>query len=246
MSVCVLVQTCDRYEPYWRGFWHFMEKHWDFRIPAPIRMFNEEKRAKTPDWCPQTLVGSGTFVENLKKTLSLVEEEHIFLMLEDFWPVAPMGRQMFDALYEEFVGRDLDALQVSNYAPYYTLRSEGRRLLGKPILDFCPKSDWVFNFQARFWKREVLEKLLVEPAISERAVGSAITAEMASDKLARESFDLKASLIHYLWYPLSGVAYRGEMTEFGSHLANILEIDSHVEAMVSRPDEVRSPQGYSR
>lgn len=242
MSVCVVVQTCDLYEPYWRGFWHFMQKHWDFDISAPIRMFNEEKSVKTPVWCPQTLLGRGTFVENLKKTLESVNEDHIFLMLEDFWPVAPMGKSMFDSLYQEFVERDLDALQVSNYAPYYTLRSEGRRILGKPLLDFCPKSEWVFNFQARFWKREVLERLLVEPHISERAVGSAITAEMASDMIARESCNLKVSLLHYLWYPLSGVAYRGKMTDFGLHLQNILELDSHVEEMLSRPDGVRSPQ----
>jgi hypothetical protein len=240
MSVCVVVQTCDLYEPYWRGLWHFMQKQWDFEIRAPIRMFNEEKKTKTPSWCTQTAIGQGTFVENLKKTISMTREDHIFLMLEDFWPIAPMTRKMFDCLYEEFKKQELDALQVSNYSPYYSLKHTGRTLLGRPVFDFCPKSEWIFNFQARFWKKDSLLRFLEEPQISERAVGSAITAEMAADQLARSSSSLKASLFHYLWYPLSGVAYRGKMTEFGSHLQNIVEIESYVDQIISRPDEVHS------
>lgn len=233
MSVAVLVQTCDRYRPYWDGFLHFMERHWDFGIGAPIFLCNEEEDVDLPPWCGQIKTGSGTFVENLKRSLEVVGEENVFLMLEDFWPIAPMGKGMFDDLYGEFRRRDLDALQVSNYTPYYTLsRSEGT-VRGDHLLDFDPTSEWVFNLQARFWKAEVLASCLVEPEISEKQVGSAITAEIASDESVRKRGGLKASLFHYLWYPLSGVAYRGQMTDFGKHLQNILEIDQHVAPMVS-------------
>lgn len=233
MSIAVVVQTCDRYRPYWGGFLHFMERHWDFDIKAPIFLCNEEEDVELPSWCGQFKTGSGTFVENLTRSLELVGEEHVFLMLEDFWPIAPMGRGLFDELYGEFRSRNLDALQVSNYTPYYTLSRSDRTVRGSCMLDFDPKSEWVFNLQARFWKTDVLRSCLVEPDISEREVGSAITAEMASDEAVRDRDGLKASLFHYLWYPLSGVAYRGQMTDFGRHLQNILEIDRHVAPMVS-------------
>lgn len=245
MSVCVVVQTCDLYEPYWAGFWNFMQKHWDFGISAPIRMFNEEKTAKAPHWCSQTLVGKGTFVQNLKKTIEQVQEDHIFLMLEDFWPVAPMTKKMFECLYDEFRDNDLDSLQVSNYTPYYKVRPTGRKILGVELMDFCHGSDWTFNYQARFWKKETLSRFLVEPLVSEREVGSAITAEMASDELAKADPDLKVRLFHYLWYPISGVSYRGQLTDFGRHLHNIVEIDEYVEAMLSRSDASGSLPGCS-
>lgn len=228
MSVAVVVQTCDRYEPYWGGLLHFMERHWDFGIDAPIYLCNEEADATLPNWCGQLKTGTGTFVENLKRSLDLVGEEHVFLMLEDFWPIAPMKKALFDSLYSAFKDRNLDALQVSNYTPYYKLRKSDGNAGGVKLLEFESDSEWIFNFQARFWKADTLRKCLVEPEISERTVGSAITAEIASDKFARKNIHLRAALFHYLWYPLSGVAYRGEMTEFGAHLRNIMEIDRHV------------------
>lgn len=235
MSVSVLIQTCDLYEPFWRGLWHFMERQWDFRIDAPVRMSNEEKKVETPPWCSQILTGRGTFVENLRKTVESIKEEHIFLMLEDFWPIAPMSKTLFDCLYDEFKRSRLDALQVSNFTPYYTVKRTGEKVLGNELLEFQNGSEWIFNFQARFWRRESLLKFLVEPEISERKVGSAITAEIEADKKARECKDFRVRLYHYLWYPLSGVSYRGELTDFGRHLQNIVEIDNYVDKMFSRP-----------
>lgn len=232
MSVCVLVQTCDRYKTYWPGFWHFMGKHWDFGIEAPIYFCNEEDESETPGWCRRILTGRGTFVQNLTRALEAIEEDEVFLMLEDFWPVAPMGRGLFDALYGEFRSTRLDALQVSNYTPYYKVRLSDRSIRGSELLAFEPDSEWLFNFQARFWRKEKLLDCLVEPEISEREVGSAITAEMAADRVARE-VGLKAALFHYLWYPLSGVSYRGQMTGFGKELQNILELDGHVQQMIN-------------
>lgn len=234
MSACVLIQTCDLYEPFWRGFWHFMEKQWDFDIEVPIYFCNEEKDANNPSWCEQIRTGRGTFVENLKKSLNMIEEDTVFLMLEDFWPIAPMRKLMFDSLLKEFEDLKLDALQISNYTPYYSLTKLDKEVLGQPLLRFEPHSEWLFNFQARFWKKEAILDCLVEPDISERIVSSAITAEMAADKIAREHRGLNVALFHYLWYPLSGVAYRGKLTEFGQQLENIVQIDKHVEALFNR------------
>lgn len=245
MSVCVAILSCDRYEPYWRGLWNFMGKHWDRSIEAPVRLFNETREAKTPPWCSQTLTGEATFTGNLRRAVELIDEDHVFLMLEDFWPIAPMTKAMFDSLYEEFVGSEVDALQVSNYTPYYTVTGSGREVMGQEVLDFLPGSEWIFNFQARFWRKEALLGFLAEPRVPESAVSSAITVEMASDEAARRAGGLRASLFHYLWYPLSGVAYRGEPTDFGRHLQNIVEIDDHVEKMFSQRGALSSRQGCS-
>jgi hypothetical protein len=235
MSASVLVLTCDRYRPYWDGFWHFMERHWDFGIDVPVYMCNESARADTaPGWCRQVLTGGATFVENLKRALETVGSDEVFLMLEDFWPIAPMKRELFWDLHGRFREGGWDALQVSNYTPYYKVRGTEIGVAGRTLLEFERDSDWIFNFQARFWRSGALYDALVEPEVSERAVGSAITAEMASDRRVRERGGMRACLYHYLWYPLSGVSYRGELTEYGRQLQNIVEIDRHVDGMFSR------------
>jgi hypothetical protein len=233
MKPPVIIQTCDRYKPYWGGFLHFMERHWDFSIGSKIFLCNEEEDFDLPDWCEQIKTGSGSFVQNLRKSVEQVGSDEVFLMLEDFWPIAPMSSLVFEELLLEFRSKNLDALQVSNYTPYYTLKASNTTVAGKKMMEFDPLSEWVFNFQARFWRAEKLLKFLVEPAMSEREANSAITVEIASDKKARAEGGLSAELYHYTWYPISGVAHRGVFTEFGKHLANIFNIDKHVEAVFS-------------
>jgi hypothetical protein len=149
-------------------------------------------------------------------------------MLEDFWPTAPMSARLFRGLYERFTSLNADALQTSSYLPYYKLKKTDE------LLEFEEDSEWIFNFQARFWKSSVFKQCLVEPEISEREVSSAITAEIASDRRARK-MKLKVYLHHYAWYPISGVAYRGEFTEIGRQMNNTARIDKFVRTKFSEP-----------
>lgn len=233
MNPPVLIQTCDLYKQYWGGLLHFMERQWDFGISAQIFLANEEEDVSLPSWCSQVKTGRGSFTENLRKSLLKIKSDEVFLILEDFWPIAPMSRSLFQGLAEEFRSRKLDALQVSNYTPYYTLKNPRQSPFGKTLLEFDPSSEWVFNFQARFWRVESLLECLVEPEVSERQANSAITVEIASDIKARSRGGLKVDLCHYTWYPISGVAHRGRMSDFGRQLQNIVNIDKHVEAIFS-------------
>jgi hypothetical protein len=174
--------------------WHFMEKHWDFEIPISIYMCSENEIKEAPKWCKTIAVGEGTFVENLKKCTNLIDEENLFFMLEDFWPIAPMRKSLFESLYSEFECEGWDSLQVSNYTPYYKLKKTNRTIESGPVMEFEADSEWTFNFQARFWKKEMLISHLVEPEISEKQANSAITVEIECDKMARKRGDLKVAL----------------------------------------------------
>lgn len=228
MSFALVVQTCDRYEPFWDGFFHFMQKQWSKDIDCGMYFCNEKRDISLPTGFRQIKTGEGTFVQNLNSILSEVEEEHVFYMLEDFWPTAPMSKSLLFALYDQFCKNDLDALQVSNYTPYYEIEEAGTQVDGQRMLSFRPESEWIFNFQARFWKKSSMKMCLVEPEISEKAVSSAITVEMASDISARQNLSLKVWLYHYFWYPIGGVAYRGKLTEIGEQMQNIVNIEKFV------------------
>jgi hypothetical protein len=225
MKCPVIIQTCDKYERFWGGMFKFMSKHWDQSIDSEIFFCNEELPVSLPQGFKHLPTGKGTFVENLKVILDKVGEEQVFYMLEDFWPTAPMSNTMFSGLHKFFVESDADAVQVSSYLPYYSLDTTEQRNMFK----FRNDSEWIFNFQARFWKTNQFHRFLVEPEISESSVGSAITVEIAADKKARQCGGILAFLYHYMWYPISGVSYRGDLTEIGMQMQNIANIDEFVE-----------------
>ena len=230
MNCPVVIQTCDKYERFWEGLFRFMSKQWDFSIGSEIFFCNEEISVPNlPRAFRHLPTGRGSFVENLKTILDKVGSDHVFYMLEDFWPTAPMKKDMFLGLHKFFLTSGADAVQVSSYLPYYSLdvtENEG-------IFRFRKESEWIFNFQARFWKCDSFSKFLTEPEMSESEARSAITVEIASDRKARETGSLSAFLYHYLWYPISGVSYRGEMTEIGRQMQNDAGIDRMVEQMFS-------------
>jgi len=232
MRCPVIIQTCDKYESFWDGLFRFMEKNWDDSIEAEIYFCNEETKVSLPRGFRHLPTGRGTFVENLRTILDKVGEEHVFYMLEDFWPTSPMGAKLFRGLHKLFVESDSDAVQVSSYLPYYSLTTTDHKLLFK----FKRDSEWLFNFQARFWKSDSMLRFLTEPDISESKVNSAITVEMASDFKAREEGGMSAFLYHYAWYPISGVSYRGNLTEIGLQMQNTINIDKMVENMFNEPD----------
>lgn len=225
MSCALVVQTCDKYQRYWSGFFNFMGKHWSPDIP--MYFCNEESEVDLPHGFIHLKTGKGTFVENLKSALDEIQEENIFYMLEDFWPTAPLGAEMFQSLYGSFIENKMDVLQVSSYLPYYSLSRSEIVTCGRNLLEFKKSSEWRFNFQARFWRKELLMESLVEPKVSESKVGSAITVEMECDKRWEER-DLRIFLFHYHWYPIGGVAYRGGMTEIGRQMENVVMIDDFV------------------
>lgn len=230
MRCPIVVQTCDKYERFWNGFFRFMGKHWDPSIGQEIYFCNEEAKIDLPPGFRHLPTGNGSFTENLRTILERIGEDRVFYMLEDFWPIAPMTQDTFSSLHKFFLDREADALQVSSYLPYYSLETTDFPGLFK----FKRDSDWIFNFQARFWKTETFLKFLAEPEISESQVGSAITVEMASDKSAKEKGGLSAFLFHYFWYPISGVSYRGEFTDIGKDMQNVAEIDGLVESMFNK------------
>jgi hypothetical protein len=229
MNCAFIVQTCDKYEFAWEGFFYYMKKQWDFNIDIPMYFCNEEKTVDLPKPFVQIKTGKGTFVENLNNILGKIQEENIFYMLEDFWPFAPMKKELFNSAYGLFTKNNFDSLQIGNYTPWYELEKTEYDLLGQNLLKFSENGDWLFNFQSRFWKKSIFKSCLIEPEISEKEVSSAITVEMASDEYARNNLKLQCYLYHYFWYPLSGTVYRGEFNDFGKQLVNVVNIDKFVQ-----------------
>lgn len=229
MNCSVVIQTCDKYKAFWESLFYYFNKNWDYSISCPIYFCNEEIDFDLPDQIKQIKTGRGTFVQNLKKIISETEEENMFFMLEDYWPISPIKKDFFEGLFEFFINENLDALQVGPYAPYYELEKTNR----KEFFKFKQTSEWLFNFQARFWKKNTLNKCIVEPSISEAEVSSAITVEVDSDKYAKEKLNLKVYYHYYPWYPtFGGSVHRGKLTEFGEQLDSFAKLDKQAKKIL--------------
>ena len=228
-NCCIVIQTCDKYCEFWDSLFYYFKTNWDESIDLPIYFCNEEKDIQLPFNFKQIKTGDGTFVQNLKKILSEIKEDNLFFMLEDYWPIAPIKRDHFYKLFDFFLKENLDSLQVGPYAPYYKFEEIHRT----DFIKFKQDSEWLFNFQARFWKKNVLEKCLIEPSVSESEVSSAITVEYDCDKYVKEKFNLKVYYHYYPWYPtFGGAVHRGILTEFGKQLDLFAKLDKEVNRLL--------------
>jgi len=230
MDISVLVQTCDKYEKYWQGFFYYMDIFWDKKINCPIYFCNENKKVITNNSKVFNInTGKGTFVQNLKFALGEIKTKYIFYMLEDFWPIRNFDVDLFNSLYNLIEKNEIQSLQVSPITNYYSLEKTHLKLNESFLMKFKKTSDWIFNFQSRFWEKEILANSLCEPEISESLVSSAITVE----KKINENFDrdIDCYLYQHFWYPLSGVCYRGKFTSLGEELQNNMLVDLYGKKM---------------
>lgn len=225
MTGAVIIQTCDKYAPFWDGMIYYMNRFWDRSISWPIFFCNEESdfKAKGFNHLP---TGKGSYIARLHTILDKLNEyDYVFYLLEDFWPTAPMTADLFNGLFELMTDKSWDVLQVSPCTPYYQFDKTDIFVQNKRILEFRSDSNWRFNQQARFWRRNFFKNCLAEPEVSEVDVSTSLTAEIVCDKKIRDFPDSEIYFYHYFWYPISGTVYRGNLTKHGEILNNDMLAD---------------------
>lgn len=233
-NISVVIQTCDKYKKFWDGFFYYFEKFWDDKITCPIFFCNDYENVKIPSKFKLLTTGKDNFVDGLKHILKNVEAEYVFYLLEDFWFHSNFSAQIFYGLFDFILKNKIFVLEVGPILPYYNLNYNSNYYFeNQKIIKFEENSDWIFNFQARFWKKDLFEKCLVYPKISESKCNSAISVEMECDKHAKKNGILKdVYLYHHFYYPIGGVSYRGNITKLGQEMQNNMCIDLHGKKLI--------------
>lgn len=229
MNCPIVIQTCDKYEFAWKPLFHFIDRYWERDI-SEIFFCTEEKKPELPNNFNLIRTGKGSFVSNLKNILQQIECDDIFYLLEDYWPIAPFKKSLFDSCFSFHKDKQADALQISCYTPYYNLIKTEHKIQNLDVYKFSSDNKWMINFNARFWKKDCLVNSLFEPEISESIVNSAITVEFECNKKLNNP--INAYFVHYFWYPISGVLYRRKFTDIGLNLLNIYNIDTNLEELI--------------
>ena len=236
MNGCVVIQTCDAYAKFWPGLIYSMNKYWDFDIPWPVYFCNEEVPIDFGPNYKQILTGKGSCINNLKKILdSLKDFDYVFYMIEDFWPINPMKKEMFLSLFETFQSNNWDSLRVSTFEPtYYEVEPTHLFCENQRIFKMAKGSDWQFSQQAAFWKKDFFRDCLVEGE-SDSVHKTSLPSEIACDLRLREKYpDAECYHYHYYWYPMSGTVWRGELTDIGKQIEVIMQIENVLKDMENR------------
>lgn len=231
---CIVVQTCDAYQPYWESFyWSFM-KYWDHDIAWPFYFCNEEipVNFSLPNHY-QLKTGKGSHSSRFAKILDSLEYDYVFYMLEDFWLTDRMTKYMFSELFALMKNNDWDSLRVAPYMPeYYKLEKTDHIVQNRKIFKYTQDSDWKFSQQASFWKKDFLRNIIVEPQISEIDISTSLSGEIVMDQYLKQKYpDAKIYHYPYHWYPVSGVVWRGKLTQMGEQIEFIRQSEGLLEKL---------------
>lgn len=227
---CIVIQTCDKYQPAWENlFWSF-NKYWDFEIPWKIYFCNEEVDCKFKnDRFIQIKCGKNNHYEILKIILEKIDHKYIFYMLEDFWPTATIKKNIFMGLFSIFRSENWDSLKLCCIHPNrYSLENTNFIFYGKKILKFSDGSEWRFNQQSSFWKTDVLKNIIVKNFLEEK-IKTSLGFEKDTDKEYRKKYPVSKDYIYNLfWYPVGGAYWRGEINLIGQQINFEREVEEYI------------------
>jgi hypothetical protein len=154
-DVAVVIHTCDKYDFLWAGWNYYFQKNWKFRQPNHIYFMNEHKPIDFP-FVQHLPTGTGQWSDRLKHGLKMLDEEYVFYLQEDFWPVAQIDLQLYFNIAKML---DADVLRIAPdsllYTTYKTF-SVGNIELNR----LAPISKYLVSHQASLWRKDFFLKCL--------------------------------------------------------------------------------------
>lgn len=157
-DVAFLIVSCDRYSDLWEAFFTLLSKYW------PDKNFNTYllSNKKNFSWPNLKVINTGedkSYSDNLSKALEFIQEKWIFLWLEDLFITEKVENNRINNLIEDFKRKKGGYLNLASDMP----------LSYKPLKDsefgMIPKGvKYRSAIGATIYRKEVLEKLLIEGA----------------------------------------------------------------------------------
>ena len=157
-NTAIVIQTCDKYEFLWQGWYYYFMKYWDDEIPCEIYFCTEQINPKwdhglRPLFPYIVHVGMGEWGERLLRILNNLPNniDTVFYMQEDFWLHRTLPKKVFESRLKMFRDWDMDAYRCC-------ISSKHFKFVGKyPPQLFAIDSPYLLTHQASFWKRNFFQ-----------------------------------------------------------------------------------------
>ncbi len=164
MNCAFLLSTCDSYEDTWDPFFRLVSKYW-ISIPMKVYINTETKQYVPTVKLPFEVISCNTsssiqWSNRLLHVLDMIQEEYIFMVLDDFFLRSPVKDEYFDQLLRMM---DNDQSIASIQLKAARLIQEGKKeVVNNSELEISEidKNGWKTHFVPTIWRKSILKKWL--------------------------------------------------------------------------------------
>ncbi len=162
MKCALFVSSSDAYSDLWPIFFTELKRHWpslESDLEGGVFLNTQSLHCSHPDLKIQcTNVGSlNGYGKTLRAGLKCVESPYVLLMMIDYLVMGKVNNTKLQSYFNFFRENNYDCLTLAPTGYAHT------KLTSHPdLITALPPHNFVlFNLQAAFWKKEVLENFLV-------------------------------------------------------------------------------------
>lgn len=176
MKYSLLVISCDKNRDLFELFKTFQQKFWklDSSIKKYVLFENEDPTSVVDDYIELFYTGNWSY--RVKKSLEKIDSDIIMILLDDF---------IIESMVDNKLLNDICNLMYMNDIAHFTLNTLPDKKENTSDIRFAKlgsKNRYLINFQAGFWKKEYLMRILVDSE-------SAWEAELYGSLRARQDKD---------------------------------------------------------
>jgi FkbM family methyltransferase len=221
-DITVIVQTCDKYENIWNGWYASFSKFWTWETGWPVYFCNEEKDLPFNDSrinqikSPKSENADG-FSTRLIDILSKVKTKYVLYLQEDMWLMNKLDpRTLKESLYKMRYN-DWNGLRIHEKIWLsYELMKTNQFVNGRRILKSKSTSEWLLSHNASIWNREFLLSQM-EP--EENPWKNEINGTV---RICNKYTDPKIYHLNERWYYQPGASQNGRLNDFMSQYQDYL------------------------
>ena len=153
-SIAILVASCDKYADLWPLFFELFRKFWP-DCPYRVYLLSNHLRPSYRGIVPVPVGDDTSWSGNLRKALHAIPEDHILLLVDDLFFLAPVNTRTVVELATELISASGNCLKMNPSVPG-NIRFNDRLYLSSPGAAY--RASTVLTL----WKKNVLHDLLVE------------------------------------------------------------------------------------
>lgn len=222
-DISVVIQTCDKYNFLWKGWYYSFKNNWDWSLNWEIFFCNEQEKLNFNDSRIKQINSkisndSSGFSNRLIEILNKIKTKYILYIQDDMWLYRKIEKKVFeDSLYlmKHF---DWNCLKIHEKTFFnYDLEKTNFFINDIRVLKQKNTSEYLLSHNASFWNKDFL---LNNMHMNE----SPWKNEFEGTKRISENYDdPKIFHLDYPWYYQYGIARNGEFTQFGMELNDLLK-----------------------
>lgn len=222
-DITVIIQTCDKYEKFWRGWYLSWSRYWNWDLKWPVIFCNENKDLPFND--PRILqIKSGTsddskgFSTRMLDILHKVKTKYVLYIQDDMWLTNEVDFLTFkEALYK---------IRYNNWGCLrlhekiwlnYDMQSTSHFVNGRRVLRVKPTSEWLMTHNASIWNKDFLA-CCIEP--NEDPWTNEVEGTV---RISNHLVDPRIYHLDYKWYYQPGASQNGEINPYMSQYQEYLE-----------------------